>query len=219
MKKYFLAIALLVITAPFLFSQPDKTKYPDPEYSKEVYYLKKDSTMSVMRLEKGSSKMETKTKMGGMGGAESGYSMDGEKSTVRIIGGSNLSFVYSTGASARKSSPQADSIMRANGMDPAMMENMNTMMDPMNTISLYKAESGKNKRKVLMQKSPGAFGGKKSMSSDKITFSAKKIREGYWELVIDKPLSKGEYVFTMMDMSMGNMDGSSLMFAFGIDTP
>jgi hypothetical protein len=93
------------------------------------------------------------------------------------------------------------------------------MTDPSNTISLYKAETGKDKRKVVMQKSPGAspFGSKKTQSSDKFTFSVKKVREGYWELVIDKPLSKGEYVFTMMNMGMGNMDGSQLLFAFAID--
>jgi hypothetical protein len=107
-----------------------------------------------------------------------------------------------------------DSMMRANGMDPSMME---SMMDPSNMISLYKAETGKEKRKVLLQKSPGAFGGKKSQSSDKFTFSAKKVREGYWELMVDKTLPKGEYVFTMMGMGMGSMDGSTSLFAFAID--
>jgi len=45
----------------------------------------------------------------------------------------------------------------------------------------------------------------------------KKIREGYWELVIDKTLPKGEYAFSMMGMGMGNMDGSTTLFSFGID--
>jgi hypothetical protein len=49
-----------------------------------VYYLKKDSINSVIRLEKGSSKMEAKTKMGGLGGSEMGYEMSGEKSTVLL---------------------------------------------------------------------------------------------------------------------------------------
>lgn len=109
--------------------------------------------------------------------------------------------------------------MRANGMDPAMMPGMSSMMDPTNTISLYKAESGKGKRKILMMKNPGAmpFGSKKMQSSDKFTFSVKKIREGYWELVIDKPLPKGEYAFTVMGMGMANMDGSTTLFAFAVD--
>ena len=62
-----------------------------------------------------------------------------------------------------------------------------------------------------MQKAGGAFGGKKSQSSDKYTFSVKKIREGYWELVIDKPLPRGEYAFSMMSMGAGNMDGSTTL--------
>jgi hypothetical protein len=193
--------------------------YPEPEFTKEVYYLKKDSVYSVIRLEKDNSKMESKTKMGGFGGAESGYSMEGEKSAVRLTGGNNLSFVFSTGASARKSSPQMDSMMRANGMDPAMMQ-MGDMMDPASMISLYKAESGKDKRKIVMQKTPGAmpFGSKKMKSGDKYSFSVKKIRDGYWELVIDKTLPKGEYAFAMMDMTSAGAGGmNTILFAFGVD--
>ena len=52
--------------------QTDQTKYPEPEFSNEVYLLKKDSS-KVIRLEKGASKMDTKTKMGGMAGMENGY--------------------------------------------------------------------------------------------------------------------------------------------------
>ena len=109
--------------------------------------------------------------------------------------------------------------MRANGMDPAMMQGMTSMTDPSSTISLYKAESASGKRKILMMKTPGAmsFGNKKMQSSDKFTFSVKKIREGYWELVIDKPLPKGEYAFTLMGMGMASMDGSTTLFAFGVD--
>ena len=114
-----------------------------------------------------------------------------------------------------------DSMMRANGMDPAMAQNMgDMMMDPVSMISLYKAETGKDKRKIVMQKTPGAmpFGSKKMKSADKYSFSVKKIRDGYWELVIDKTLPKGEYVFTMMDM-MGMSGGgyNSILFAFGVD--
>jgi uncharacterized protein YxeA len=211
MKKVLFSLFIIPITV-IAYGQ----KYPEPEFGNEVSYLKKDSVTSIIRLEKGSSKMDTKMKMGGFGGSESGYEMEGEKSTVRLSNGINLSFVFSNGASAQSSSSTAirDSMMRANGMDPSMMQ---SMMDPSNMISLYKAEAGKDKRKILMQKSPGAFGGKKSHSSDKFTFSVKKVREGYWELVIDKSLPKGEYVFTMMGMGMGSMDGSTSLFAFAID--
>jgi hypothetical protein len=216
MKCFILSVAGLC--AVFLLHAQT---YPEPEFSNEVYYLKKDSAYSVMRLEKGSSKIESKTKLGGMGGYESGYEMEGSKSTARLTSGNNLSFVVSKGTSAtRASSPQADSMMRANGMDPStvagMMESMN---DPSSTISLYKVENEKGKRKILMQKSGGAmpFASKKNKSSDKYTFSVKKIRAGYWELVIDKSLPRGEYAFTMINMGMGNADGSTLLFAFAVD--
>lgn len=204
-----------------VFALQAQNNYPEPEFSKEVYYLQKDSINSVVRLEKGSSKMESKSKMGGFGGYENGYILDGEKSTVRLHKQPRFSFVFSNGATVKSSSPQRDSMMIANGMDPSMTEGMNDMMggmnDPANTITLYKGESAKGKRKILMQKAGGAFGGKKSQSSDKYTFSVKKIREGYWELVIDKPLPKGEYAFSMIGMGMGNMDGSTTLFAFAVD--
>ena len=220
MKKKLVFAAVLVSVTSLLWAQPDNKKYPEPEFSKEVYYLKKDSVNSVVRLEKESSKVESKTKMGGMGGYEMGYVLDGEKSTVRLHQEPGYSFVFSNGASVKTSSPEKDSMMRANGMDPSMMngmEGMNVMGDPADMISLYKATTAKNKRKILMQKAGGAFGGKKSQSSDKYTFSVKKIREGYWELVIDKPLPRGEYAFSMIGMGMGNMDGSTTLFAFAID--
>jgi hypothetical protein len=221
MKKYFLIALTVLISDPFLFAQAEQTKYPEPEFSNEVYYLKKDSANTTVRLEKGSSKMETKTKMGGMGGSESGYILDGEKSIVRLKTGSNLSFIISKGSGASmSSSPRTDSMMKANGINPSEMSGMmGSMNDPSNAITLYKAETEKGKRKIYMQKIGGAmsFGNKKMQSSDKYTFSVRKIREGYWELVIDKTLPKGEYAFSMMGMGMGNMDGSTTLFAFGID--
>ena len=220
MKQYLLSI-ILTCTCPFLFAQPDLQRYPDPEFNKEVYYLKKDSSSSLVRLEKASSKMESKTKMGGFGGYESGYEFEGSKSTARLPYSRTLSFVYSTGATAKASSPERDSLLQANGIDPSMMNGigngMDGMTDPSSSITLFKVESGKGKRKIMMQKAGGAFGGKKMQSSDKYTFSVKKVREGYWELVVDKTLPKGEYAFQVYNTAMGNADGSGILFSFGID--
>ena len=105
-------------------------------------------------------------------------------------------------------------MMRANGVEPTMM---NMRMNPSDMITLYKAEEGKGKRKILMQKIGGAFGSKKLQSSDKYTFSVKKIRNGYWELIVDKPLPRGEYAFSLMGMGTSSMDGSTTLYAFGID--
>lgn len=217
MKKclLFFPIAYLYVD---VFAQTNYTTYPEPEYSNEVYLLKKDSG-KVIRLEKGSSKMNTKTKLGGMGGVENGYSMDEAKSTIRLTSGTGLTFVFSTGESPdKKSSPQADSMMRANGLDPSMIS-MGSMMDPSKMITLYKAESEKNERKIYLMKTGGAvpFAGPKNKSSDKYTLSIKKIREGYWELVVDKSLPKGEYAFTVMSGGMSNADGSVIIFAFAVD--
>ncbi len=213
MKHFVLTIAFVCVLC-FLHAQT----YPEPEFSNEVYFLKKDSVHSLVRLEKETSKIETKSKSIGFGGYENGYMLDGEKSAARLSKGSNLSFVLSTGSSNKTSSPQADSVMRANGMDPSMMPGMGGMGDPANSISLYKTEAGKGKRKILLQKAGGAFSGGKLQSSDKYTFSVRKVRDGYWELVIDKTLPKGEYAFTTVAYTnMNNMDGSVTLFTFGVD--
>lgn len=230
MKNILLIIVCLVFNNFCSVAQQPGKKYPVPEFSNEVYYLKKDSVNSLIRLEKGSSKLESKTKMGGLGGSEMGYEIDGEKSTTRLRSGTDLSFVFSSGVASGSTSEsgsnsfERDSMMKANGMDPSMMQQgmggMGSMTDPASSLTLYKAETGKGKRKVMIQKSPGAmpFGSKKIKMSDKLTFSVKKINEGYWELVIDKYLSKGEYIFTYSNiMSMNGMSGETLLFAFAIE--
>lgn len=168
-----------------------QNNYPEPEFSNEIYYLNKDSH-ALVRLEKATSKIDTKTKAGGFGGAESAYVMENERSNIRLTSGKDLSFVFSAEASGG-------------------------MMDPTKMISLYKAAEGKETRKIIIQKSPGMFGGNKLQSRDKISFSTKKIHEGYWELVLDKPLAKGEYMFSTMDMGMSAMDGSVTLFAFAVE--
>jgi len=217
MKKNLLLCPIAFIILSGTYSQSTNAIYPEPEFSKEVYLLKKDSVNKVLRLEKNSSKMDTKVKAAGFGGAENGYQIDGEKSPVRLPGGSNLSFIFSTGASASAPSPQSDSIIRAQGLDPSMMSAYGNMSDPSNTITLYKAESAKGNRKIYLMKTGGAFSMGKNKSSDKFTFSLKKIREGYWELMIDKSLPKGEYAFAVQGMNMNNMDGSVTIFAFAVD--
>ena len=214
--KYIFLISVFLFAVLSLSAQ----KYPEPEFSNEIYYLKKDSVHSLVRLEKSSAKMDTKAKAGGFGGMENGYYFDGEKSDIRLNNGANLSFVFSTGTSASNSSSssaQRDSMMRANGMDPSMTSSMAGMTDLSHTVALYKTDVGKGQRKILLQKAGGAFGSKKNQSSDKYLFSVKKIKEGYRELVIDKTLPKGEYAFNMVNMTTGNMDGSTTIFAFAVD--
>lgn len=210
MKKNFLLIVCFLLSCICLVAQ---TSYPVPDYSNEIYLVKKDSAITLMRLEKGSSKQEMKIKMMGMGGMDQGYSLDGEKSPIRLQSGSGLVFILYTGGGASDSNPQTDSMMRANGMDPAMMQNpMGSMMDPTQMISLYSMSAGKGQRKALTQ-SMGLMG-KSKKTATKYTLSIKKVKEGYHEMIVDKTLPKGEYTFVMMSMSM---DQSYALFAFAVD--
>jgi hypothetical protein len=217
MKKYSSLLRIFFLSAIlFIDHRIYAQTYPEPEFSNEVYYLKKDKDYSLVRLEKSSSKMENKTKV--VGASEQSYNIEGDKSPVRLASGTNFSFIISKGSSQGSSSPKSDSMMKANGLDPNMMDEM-SMGDPSQAITLYKASSEKSIRKIYLVKVGGYFsmGKNKIQSSDKMTFSVKKIRSGYWELVIDKPLPKGEYAFTMMGMGTSGMDGSTLIFAFGVD--
>ena len=218
MKKSFLILWIALLGTMAAISQTPDATYSEPEFSNEVYQYRKDSVNKLMRLEKGSSKMDSKLKMGGFGGAETGYSLEGETSTVRLVSGNNLSFIFSNGGTENKSSAYMDSVMKANGVDPATMKGMGIGGgDPASSITLYKTTAEKGQRKIFLQKSGGMFGGKKSFSSDKYSFSVKKIREGYWELVIDKTLLKGEYAFTLAAMGVGSADGAIPLFAFAVD--
>jgi hypothetical protein len=213
MKNYLLTAMILSCVYYNSAAQTDKN-YPVPEFSNEVTLLKKDNTL--IRLEKGTSSLEIKTKMAGFGGSESGYSMDGEKSTIRLTDANNLSFVLA--ASSSTHSPLlTDSALKANGIDPASYKEMTSSAnDPSTKITLYKLDIEKGKRKIYLQKG-GGIANKKIQTSDKYTFSVKKIRDGYWVFVVDKTLPKGEYAFSMMDMTGGAGAMGVWLFAFGVD--
>lgn len=62
------------------------------------------------------------------------------------------------------------------------------------------------------------FRSKKIKSSEKMGFSVRKVKVGYWELVIDKKLSSGEYIFVMNSTSAMDMaTGGAILFAFAVD--
>ena len=208
-KKLFFLIAILSCSVSMVAQD-----YPVPEYGNEIYLVKKDSAITLMRLEKAYSNQEMKVKMMGMGGMDQGYSADGEKSTIRLSNGSSLLFIFFTGEPASASlSPEADSAMKANGMNMSSMSGMSSMMDPSQMISLYNMKPGKDKRKILTQ-SMGLMGKSKNTAT-KFALSIKKIKDNYFEIKVDKSLPKGEYAFVMMDM--GGMGQSYTLFAFAID--
>jgi hypothetical protein len=219
MKKILFS-AISLFASAILYSQT----YPNPDFTNEPYYLQKNdsSSWTLVRLEKGTSTMETKTKLGGFGGSESEYTMGGNTSSVRIKSGTIPSFIVSAGEGASKGtgSDHSDSVMRASGVDPGLIQQaMGGMMDPGSRFTLYKAESGGGQRIILLQKTHGGpFASKKIKSSDKYSFSVKKIRDGYWELIPDKVLPPGEYAFSALDPTAGSARGPGvLLFAFGIE--
>ncbi len=204
----------------FLFcsvtAQDNKQKYPVPEYENEIYFLNKDNN-SLVRLEKGNSGLKTKLKMAGFAGSESDFEIESVESPVRISGGGNLSFIYYTGGSEEQSSVSADTSHSQNQSGSSGFNGWDMMTNPSQTTTLYSAFPGQDKRKVVIQSGSGMRILGKVGESKKYSFSVRKIRPGYMELVVDKSLPKGEYVFVVMGGLEINMDGSALLFAFGID--
>jgi hypothetical protein len=202
---------ILLLTLVTGFAQ---NNYPEPEFMNEVYSYRKDSVVKLMRLEKTSSRLDSKSKMGGFGGAETSYIIEGASSPV-VLHTYQTSFVIYNGGN--KSSFNMDSMMRANGLDPSKTPPIPGFGggDPSSSLNLYKVTVESSNRKIIYMKVGGAFGGKKSKSSEKPGYSIRKVRDGYWEIVLDKPLTKGEYAFTAA--GVGSMDGGVAVFAFRVD--
>jgi hypothetical protein len=233
MKKYFLFPIAFLSGCMLLSAQTSKRSYPEPDFIKEVYALKSDSNVLV-RLEKGTSKMEAKTKFGGFGGADNGYTLEKEKARVRFSESQPLTFIFrsrydKSGDNTNKMNMADTSMKSMMGGDTSnmMMGNManmdmssmmDDMMDPSQMISLYAMDSKKGMRKITIQASSGMnpfAKGKDKGGSTKYSLSFRKVKEGYFEIVVDKHLPRGEYSF--INMGMGSMDNSSTLFAFGID--
>ena len=189
---------------------------------KEVYALNKESN-SLVRLQKEASQLGTKTKMGGFGGADQGYSIEGERSKVRFSSTRLPTFVFRSRElqSSTDDAMGADSLSMMMGNDSlntmmAGMGSMNSMMDdfldPSKMISLYALDSKKGSRTLILQSSGGAFS-KNKKSTNKYTLSFRKVKDGYYEIVVDKTLPRGEYGF--VNSAMGSME--TVLFVFGVD--
>jgi len=216
MKPHVAVAIVAVLMSASSFAQNDNANYPEPEYMQEIYAFNK-SANTLARLEKESSKLETKTKAMGWGGSESAYNFKGGKSDVRFSSAQLPSFVfrmrqdYSGGMKNNK--PVKNDTTHSNSNNMSQLTNMmDDMMDPSKTIALYILDERSGERALVMQSSGGKFS-KKSKTSDKVVLSYRKIRDGYYEMVVDKPLPKGEYAF-MNAMGAGS---ESTMFLFGVD--
>ena len=213
-------VAFLLFNYLSSSSQTSKQTYPEPEFLKEIYAFNKENN-SLMRLQKETSHLDTKTKLGGFGGAEYGYTIHGERSKIRYSSTHLPSFIFRSREDQSSTGNNTDSLSMMMGNDSmaTMMESMGSMnamvddlMDPSKMISLYAMDTRKGSRTLLLQSSGGTFGkGKKA--SNKYTLSFKKIKDGYYEIFVDKRLPKGEYCF--VNSAMGSMD--AVLFLFGID--
>ena len=68
---------------------------PNPSFLNQVYYYWADS---LLPLPKADGRMESKMKAMGFGGSQMGYTMDGEKSALRIRVADSLHFVVRSGS-------------------------------------------------------------------------------------------------------------------------
>jgi hypothetical protein len=221
--SFFIILACSAFTT---LQAQNKLTYPDPEFGKEVYGYKKNNN-ELVRLEKETSTMKSKTKMGGFAGAQTAYEIEGKKSSARFQGTENLTFIFQSGYGKKETN--ADKSTQAKMGDSMNMMSVNTMTmpdmssimdminDPAKTISLYEVSAKDGKRKIVIQESGGmTMFSKKEKSNTKYSLSFKKVKEGYFEIVVDKKLPRGEYVF--LNAGQGNsMDNSSTLFAFAID--
>ena len=210
MKKMIVSYVTLFYCC-ICFSQTSKKVYPESEFLREVYALNTEVN-ALTRLQKETSHLDMKAKMGGLGGSEYGYTIGGESSKVRFSSGRVPSFIYQWRQDNSSPGKNGDSLTKM----PQGPETMNSMydqnMDPAGTISLYSVYPVKGQRKLLVQASGGAFGiGKKASVKQSLSF--KKVKDGYYEIFVDKPLPKGEYAF--MTSAMGSPDVT--LFVFGVD--
>jgi hypothetical protein len=192
--------------------------YPNPEFSNEVYAFRRDSSR-LTRLEKEYSEIINKGKMVGMGGSQTYYEIEKTASPRRFPEGAPYSFVFSTngaGGSPFSRNSTSDSMLRANGMDPEKIANMG--MDPAQMVNLYRLEPEKGVRRLIIASNGGVFNpGKKTKQVEKIPMSYKKVREGYFEMIPDKPLPKGEYAFVIHSTGMDAARGAASLYCFGVD--
>jgi hypothetical protein len=162
-------------------------KAPDPAFLNQVYYYWADSLLPCPKTE---GRMENKMKALGFGGNQMGYTMDGEKSALRIRAADTLRFAVRSGSGG--------------------------MMDPSSMFQLYKFESKKGSRQAVMSNT-SRFGGNKD-PKNQISFDVQKSGSDVFIMIPSVPLTPGEYGFqNKMQMNGGGMNMSYTFYTFAID--
>jgi hypothetical protein len=161
------------------------SKLPKPAFLNHIYYYAADSLTA---LEKMPAQIGTKTNAMSFGGGEPGYTLDGERSTIRIKAGDTIQFVLRMGMAS---------------IDPSMI------------IRLYKFDSKKGNRYAILTNQGR---GKKNTGFDGLAFNVQKSENSIYLLIPASKLGPGEYGFLNMMMVNGSgRNISYTVFAFGVD--
>jgi hypothetical protein len=160
---------------------------PNPPFLNQVYYYWSDS---ILPCPKTDGRMASKIKALGFGGAQSAYTLDGDRSALRIRACDTLRFAFRSGSGGM--------------MDPSMM------------YQLYKFESKKGGRQASLG-GQSRFGGNNN-TKNQISFDVQKSGTDVFILIPSARLAAGEYGFmNKMQMDGGGMNMSSPFYTFGID--
>jgi hypothetical protein len=164
-------------------------KAPNPAFLNQVYYYWADSLLA---CPKSDGRMESKMKALGFGGSQMGYTMDGERSALRIRSADTLRFAVRSAGGAM--------------MDPSMM------------FALYRFEAKKGSRQALLS-SQSRFGGNND-PRNQMPFDVQKSGADVFILIPSARLAPGEYGFMNKMQMSGNGNGTNMsytFYSFGID--
>lgn len=150
-------------------------------------YRYNPSANSVAPLEKTAATMKTKTKFLGYGGASVLYTIEGDKSPVRIMAADSAVFLIDAGGNA------------------------------LPDLSLYMLAVNKGARQATTQKLNGTFkqmGGNIMSGGAIIPINITRAGSSVYRLTPAKPLERGEYFFATKPVASAS---SVDVYAFGID--
>jgi len=186
MKKICSPVPLLLL-ALFLFTTAAAQKAPNPSFLNQVYYYWSDSLLACPKAD---GRMESKMKALGFGGVQMGYTMDGERSALRIRAADSLHFAVRSAGGA--------------------------MMDPSTMFQLFRLEPKKGTRQAVMS-SQSRYGGS-SNPKNQVSFDIQKSGTDVFILIPSARLAPGEYGFmNKMQMNGGGMNMSYTFYTFGVD--
>lgn len=143
-------------------------------------------------LEKNESAVDYKSKGFGYGGMETFYNCFPEKSECRIKNDSTFKIVIKVDAG----------------------------QDPIDLFTICKAETNKKKRSFKVGKM-GMTGKAKELKDNFIKFEIKKLGQSYYQLILPKDISAGEYAFipstNKNDKTSYTLNPKVVIYCFAID--